>query len=241
MESVWWVFKQLWDKGRIYKAHRIMPYSWKLTTPLSNFEANSNYKDVQDPAVTISFRLQHSDHGLGAEANVCALAWTTTPWTLPANLALCVGPELTYVFVRDKSSNDIYVLAQARLETYYKNTDDYELIKSVSGSEIAGWTYEPLFPYFSRRANCFQILQDDFVSTDSGTGIVHMAPAYGEDDYRICSAADIVLVDPLNEEAEFDKQVPEYTGQFCKDADKAIIRRLKDEGKLIHQSTITHS
>lgn len=241
MESVWWVFKQLWDKGRIYKAHRIMPYSWKLTTPLSNFEANSNYKDVQDPAITIRFALQNSDHGLGADKQVYALAWTTTPWTLPANLALCVGPELDYVFVRDKSSDDIYVLAQARLETYYKNTDDYELLKTVAGSELKGWTYEPLFPYFADRANCFQILQDEFVSTDSGTGIVHMAPAYGEDDYRICSDADIALIDPLNEEAEFTELVPEYKGQFCKDADKAIIKRLKDADKLIHQSTISHS
>ncbi len=239
MESVWWVFKQLWEKDRVYKAYRIMPYSWKLTTPLSNFEANSNYKDVQDPAITIRFALDKKDHGL--EESVSALAWTTTPWTLPANLALCVGPELDYVFVKDKSNNEVYVLAQARLETYYKNEADYEIVKTAKGSEISGWSYEPLFPYFSDNPNSFQILKDEFVSTDSGTGIVHMAPAYGEDDYRICKEKGIPLIDPLNEEAEFTKVVPEYAGQFCKDADKAIIRRLKDEGKLIHQSTITHS
>lgn len=247
MESVWWVFKQLWNKDRIYRAHRIMPYSWKLTTPLSNFEANSNYKDVQDPAITIRFKIKNNAHGLdneddeGCTENVYALAWTTTPWTLPANLALCAGPALDYVLLRDHSDNNVYLLAQARISELYKKEDQYSVLKELKGADLAGWEYEPLFPYFADNENSFRILQDDFVSTDSGTGIVHMAPGYGEDDYRICSDAGIELIDPLNDEAQFTAQVPDYSGQFCKDADKAIIKRLKNEGKLHHHSTITHS
>ncbi|MDA3798249.1 MAG: isoleucine--tRNA ligase [Kiritimatiellae bacterium] len=238
MESIWWVFKQLWDQDRIYKAYRIMPYSWKLTTPLSNFEAGNNYKDVHDPAITVRFKI--IDHPWG---NAYFLAWTTTPWTLPSNLALCVGPDVDYVAVKDAKSegDEVYLMAKARVSAYYKNEEDYVVVAEMKGSEIAGKTYEPLFPYFEGRENCFQILQDDFVTTEDGTGIVHMAPAYGEDDYRICSDVGIELVDPLDRECNFGPLVPEYAGQFCKDADKAIIRRLKDEGKLIHQNTIKHS
>ncbi|WFB37865.1 isoleucine--tRNA ligase [Kiritimatiellota bacterium B12222] len=238
MESIWWVFQQLWDKGRIYKAHRIMPYSWKLTTPLSNFEANRNYKDVQDPAITCRFKL--SDESLFG-ANAYFLAWTTTPWTLPANLALCVGPEIDYVAVKDLSDDVVYVMAEARLASYFPKADAYEVLKTVKGSDLKGQGYEPLFAYFADHENSFQVLNDDFVSTGDGTGIVHMAPAYGEDDYRICRDAGIELVDPLDAEACFTSLVPEFAGQLCKDADKGIIRTLKDAGKLVHQSTIQHS
>ncbi len=240
MESIWWVFSQLWKQNRIYKAYRIMPYSWKLTTPLSNFEAGNNYKDVHDPAITVRFKII-SEQNWGENAYI--LAWTTTPWTLPSNLALCVGPDIDYVAVKDADSekNDIYIMAKARIPAYYKSEEDYVVIAEMKGSEIAGHKYEPLFPYFKGRENCFQVLQNDFVTTEDGTGIVHMAPAFGEDDYRICTDAGIELVDPLDRECNFGPLVPEYEGQFCKDADKAIIRRLKDEGKIIHQNTIKHS
>ncbi|MDA3874365.1 MAG: isoleucine--tRNA ligase [Kiritimatiellae bacterium] len=239
MESIWWVFQQLWEKGRIYKAHRIMPYSWKLTTPLSNFEANRNYKDVQDPAITSRFRLKDAGRFGGGDAYF--LAWTTTPWTLPANLALCVGPDIDYVAVKDLSDGSVYVLAQARLSAYFKKESDYEQIARCTGSELEGMTYEPLFDYYASHANSFRVLTDDFVTTGDGTGIVHMAPAYGEDDYRVCRDVGIELVDPLDTEGCFTQQVPEFSGQLCKDADKAIIRMLKDSGKLVHQSTIQHS
>lgn len=238
MESIWWVFKQLWEKERIYKAHRIMPYSWKLTTPLSNFEANRNYKDVQDPAITCRFRLT-DESTFGSRAYF--LAWTTTPWTLPANLALCVGPDIDYVAVEDQSDQSVYIMAEARLSAYFSKADAYRLLKTVKGRDLQGQGYEPLFDYFADHKNSFRVLCDDFVSTGDGTGIVHMAPAYGEDDYRICRAADIELVDPLDAEACFTSQVPEFAGQLCKDADKGIIRLLKDSGKLVHQSTIQHS
>ena len=236
METIWWVFSELWKQGRIYRAHRIMPYSWKLNTPLSNFEAGRNYQDVQDPSVTVRVKL----NGFEIE-NACALVWTTTPWTLPSNLAICAGPDIDYVAVRDAESGDVFVLAEARLSAYYKKEEQYEVLKKMKGYDLKGLTYEPLFDYFKDNENSFVVLNDEFVSTEDGSGIVHMAPAYGEDDYRICSAADIPLVEPLDVDCKFTSQVPEYEGQFCKDADKAIIKRLKDEGKLIHQSTIQHS
>ncbi len=238
MESVWWVFKRLWDQGRVYKAHRIMPYSPKLTTPLSNFEAGNNYQDVQDPAVTVRFRVTP---GAGVPDRASILAWTTTPWTLPENLALCAGPDITYCWVEDAGSGEVYLLAKDRIGAYYKKPEQYRVLREVLGKDLAGLTYEPLFPYFAAQPNAFRLLTDGFVTTGDGTGIVHIAPAYGEDDYRVARAAGIDLVDPLDEQCCFTAQVPEYAGQFCKDADKAIIKRLKDEGKLVHQSTIVHS
>jgi len=236
MESIWWVFSELWKQGRIYKAHRIMPYSWKLNTPLSNFEAGRNYQDVQDPAITVRVHLKDFEF-----EHASALIWTTTPWTLPGNLAICAGPEIDYVALKDRETHEIFLLAEARISAYYKKEEDYEILKKYKGTELKGLKYEPIFDFFEDNPNSFQILNDDFVSTEDGTGIVHMAPAYGEDDYRICRAADIPLVDPLDEDCKFTALVPDYEGQFCKEADKAIIKALKHGGKLIHQSTIQHS
>ena len=248
METIWWVFGQLWEQGRIYKSYRIMPYSWKLTTPLSNFEANSNYKDVQDPAITVRAELVNGPAKSGDEPWY-VIVWTTTPWTLPENLAVCVGPEIDYVAVRDLKGGCVYVMADARLDAYYPpvkagaeaESPSYEVVERFKGRDLEGWRYAPIFPYFADTAHAFRVLVDDFVSTEDGTGIVHMAPAYGEDDFRICREAEINLVDPLDENGAFTDALPEYAGQFCKDADKAIIRRLKDEGKLVHQSTVKHS
>ncbi len=245
MESVWWVFKQLFQSGRVYKSYRIMPYSWKLTTPLSNFEANANYKEVQDPAITVRF-LATGGAGLAELCEkmgtklVYLLAWTTTPWTLPSNLALCTGPDIDYVAVKDRTG-DVYVLAEARLAAYYKEADEHEIVGRFKGSELAGWTYEPLLPYFEKQPNAFVVLTDEFVTTSDGTGIVHMAPAYGEDDFRVCRAKNIDLVDPLDAEARFTSAVSDYAGQFCKDADKEIIARLRRESKLVQHGTLKHS
>lgn len=236
MESIWWVFSQLWDQGRIYKAHRIMPYSWKLNTPLSNFEAGRNYQDVQDPAITVKIRLIDFEI-----QNVDALVWTTTPWTLPANLAVCVGSEIDYVVVQDKKDNSIFLLAQARLQAYYKNADDFKILKSLKGEKLKGIQYKPIFDDYKSHTNAFVILVDSFVSTDDGTGIVHMAPAYGEDDYRICRQSNIDIVDPLNEDCVFTEEISWLKDKFCKDADKEIISLLKTNDQLVHQSTIQHS
>ena len=242
MESIWWVFKQLWNQGRVYKSYRIMPYSWMLSTPLSNFEAGNNYKDVQDPAVTVRARVINGADPAWGETSL--LIWTTTPWTLPENLAICAGPAIDYVIVRDLQEQRCYVMAAERLDVYYKDGEGCEVVARLKGAELAGWTYEPIFPYFAdhARTGAFRVLNDAFVSTGDGTGLVHMAPAYGEDDFRVCREAGIeTIVDPLDAACNFTEQLPEYAGRFCKDCDKDLIRWLKENGKLVHQSTIVHS
>ncbi len=250
MESVWWVFKQLWNQGRVYKSHRIMPYSWKLSTPLSNFEAGSNYKDVQDPTVTCRVRAvsikSEELRAKSAGSDVYFLIWTTTPWTLPENLAICAGASIDYVAVRDLTDGKrpVYVMAKARLPFIFKKEEQYETVWEGKGDALKDSEYEPLFPYFAdmRGEGAFKVLNDDYVTTDDGVGIVHIAPAYGEDDFRVCREAGITaFADPLDESCAFTSALPEYAGRFCKDCDKDIIKRLKAEGKLVHQSTIVHS
>ena len=250
MESVWWVFKQLWNQGRVYRSHRIMPYSWKLSTPLSNFEAGSNYKDVQDPTVTCRVRAtsitSEELKAKSAGSVVYFLIWTTTPWTLPENLAICTGAKIDYVAVRDVTDDarPIYVMAKARLPFIFKKEEQYELVWEGKGDALKGSEYEPLFPYFAdkRAEGAFRVLNDDYVTTDDGVGIVHIAPAYGEDDFRVCKEAGMnAFADPLDDACAFTDVVPEYKGRFCKDCDKDIIKRLKTEGKLVHQATIVHS
>ena len=205
METIWWVFKQLWNQGRVYKSHRIMPYSWKLSTPLSNFEAGSNYKDVQDPTVTVRTpvvafgadrisdrKSQISDVGgqisklqalKDAGTTIYLLIWTTTPWTLPENLMMCAGAKIDYVAVRDVTDDKkpIYIMAKARLPHIFKKEEQYELVAEFKGTELKGTEYEPIFPYFAdkKAEGAFRVLNDDYVTTDDGVGIVHIAPAYG--------------------------------------------------------------
>ena len=256
METIWWVFKQLWNQGRVYKSHRIMPYSWKLSTPLSNFEAGSNYKDVQDPTVTVrtpvvSFpegsRLASLVSGPQSERPVVyLLVWTTTPWTLPENLAMCAGANIDYVAVRDVTdeAKPVYIMAKLRLPAIFKKPEQYEIIAEFKGTELKGTSYEPIFPYFADKAaeGAFKVLNDDYVTTDDGVGIVHIAPAYGEDDFRVCKEAGMTaFVDPLDDACAFTDAIPEYKGRFCKDCDKDIIKQLKGMGKLVHQATIVHS
>lgn len=233
MESVWWVFKSLYDKGLVYKGFKVVPYSPRITAVLSNFEANQNYKDVQDPAIVVKFKMVDSD--------VQLLAWTTTPWTLISNLALAVAADVTYAEVVDEASGETYILAKERLVEVYPKGEGFSLSRELKGSDLVGRRYEPLFPYFASQPNSFVILADDFVTTDSGTGIVHCAPAYGEDDNRVCLANGITIVDPLDEEARFKDAVSEYQGQYVKDADKNIIRDLKAAGKLAKHGTVVHS
>ena len=251
METIWWVFKQLWNQGRVYKSHRIMPYSWKLSTPLSNFEAGSNYKDVQDPTVTVRTKALTAESAamkdlLAKEPTVYLLIWTTTPWTLPENLMMCAGAAIDYVAVRDVTDDakPVYIMAKARLPHIFKKPEQYEVVAEFKGTELKGTSYEPIFPYFAdkKAEGAFRVLNDDYVTTDDGVGIVHIAPAYGEDDFRVCKEAGMLaMVDPLDASCNFTDQVPEYAGRFCKDCDKDIIKRLKAEGKLVHQATITHS
>lgn len=233
MESVWWVFKQLFEKGLVYEGFKVMPFSAKLGTPLSNFEAGENYKDVDDPSLTVAFSLVD-------EKDTAILAWTTTPWTLVSNLALMVGPEIDYVKVRDKDK--FYILAKARLSTYYKQESDYEIVAEFKGKELAGRHYSPLLPYFAERASqgAFRVILEESIALDEGTGIVHSAPAFGEVDFYACRRAGIDLVCPVDNNGRFTADVPEYAGQFVKDADKEIIRRLKKDGVVIQHGTCHH-
>lgn len=235
MESIWWVFKQLWDKNLIYKGTKVVPFSSALGTALSNFEAGQNYKDVQDPAITILFKLKDEDAYIAA--------WTTTPWTLPSNLALCVGPDIDYVKAEDKETGKKIYFAEARLSAYSKKRT-FEVLSKCKGSDLKGRKYEPLFPYFSmlEKDGAFQILTDGYVSTENGTGVVHTAPSFGEDDNRVVKQAGLNLnACPVDDNGQFTNQVPDYEGVYVKDADKLIIRRLKEEGKLYDMTQIVHS
>ncbi len=234
MESIWWVFKTLWDKGLIYEGQKVLPYCPRCSTPLSNFETNQGYADVTDPAITIRFKLLD-------EPNAYVLAWTTTPWTLPSNMALAVGPAITYARVEDKGA--VYYLALPRLGAYYKDASNYDAMTEVPSERLVGRHYEPLFPYFADQAaaGAFRVVAADFVSTEDGTGVVHMAPGFGEDDARVCRAAGIPATCPIDAEARFTAEVTDYAGRFVKDTDADIMKRLKQEGKLIHRGTITHS
>lgn len=235
MESVWWVFKQLWERGLVYEGFKVMPYSAKLGTPLSNFEAGENYKEVDDPAITVAFWLTN-------EPDTALLAWTTTPWTLPSNLAIMVGPDIEYVKVLDVKSQKKYILAKSRLSSYYKDENEYRVLKTMKGKELAALRYEPILPYFASRASmgAFRVLLEDSISTEEGTGLVHCAPAFGEVDFFACQREGIDLVCPVDTNGKFTTEIKEYAGQFVKDADKEIIRRLKTTGHLIHQSTLRH-
>jgi isoleucyl-tRNA synthetase len=235
MESVWWVFKSIWDKGLIYQGNKIVPYSTALQTALSNFEASSNYQDVQDPAVTVLFKLKEED--------TFVAAWTTTPWTLTSNLALIVNKEIDYVKVFEKTRNIHLIMAKERLEAF-KKQGEFTVVEEFKGSKLVGKNYHPLFPYFEnlRADGAFQIVADNYVTTSDGTGIVHAAPAFGEDDNRVLKEHNIAaIVCPIDGNGKFTKEVVDFAGKFIKDADKEIIKMLKDRNQLFHQSVIVHS
>ncbi len=237
MESVWWVFKSLYDKGLIYKGYNILPYSPLLASPLSNMEVSlGGYKDVTDPAVTIRFAAD-------GEENTYFLAWTTTPWTLPSNLALAVGPDIDYVKVRDEDSGDYYYLAEKLLNKYYKDGKGCEIVARMKGSELKGRTYEPLFPYFAdlKKQGAFVVVCGDYVTTEDGCGIVHTAPGFGEDDYNVLKGTGIPVVCPIDAECRFTSEVPDFEGLFVKDADKGVIQWLKDHGKLVKKENYLHA
>lgn len=256
MESIWWVMKSLWEKELLYEGHYILPYCPRCSTVLSNHELNlGGYQDVHDPAITVRFSITGTVAGSAAEKNAgkelagknaFLLAWTTTPWTLPSNLGLTMGPDVDYVLVAD--GDDAYIMAEARLSAYYRETDDYTILWKKKGCELEGITYEPLFPYFASLATnedgspgAFRTLLGDFVTTEDGTGIVHTAPGFGEDDNRVFKGTGVPTICPVDAECRFTADVPDYQGQFVKDADKPIIDRLKAEGKLIKREQILHA
>ncbi|MCL7025555.1 hypothetical protein MKW94_001011 [Papaver nudicaule] len=291
MESVWWVFSQLYEKGLVYKGLKVMPYSTGCKTPLSNFEANNttNYKDVSDPAIMVSFPI------VGDPDDAALVAWTTTPWTLPSNLCLCVNAKFDYVRVRNRTSGCVYVVARSRLsqlpsdkkkskkdhepnapsgvdsknaksknmslssngkaEEKEGDSGPYEVLETMTGASLVGLKYVPLFDYFAKDIpdleyevsdSAFTVVADSYVSDDSGTGVVHCAPAFGEEDYRVCLANQIVpkgekLIVAVDDDGCFKKEVSHFHGRYVKEADKDIISAVRDKGRLVKHQTFTHS
>mmetsp|Transcript_1517 Transcript_1517/g.4579 ORF Transcript_1517/g.4579 Transcript_1517/m.4579 type:complete len:1160 (+) Transcript_1517:35-3514(+) len=253
MESVWWVFKTLYEKELVYKGYRVMPYSTACSTPLSNFEAGLNYKEVSDPAVVVSFRLVDEEASL--------VAWTTTPWTLPSNLALCVNAALDYVKVASVADGSTYYVAEARLvqlfpalgSKKFKKGDEakvYSVLARCTGAALVGRRYEPLFDFFAtpqRLETAFRVVADDYVSADAGTGIVHQAPAFGEDDYRVCVAAGVVtpadVPCPVDADGRFTAEITDddLRGLHVKAADAVVCAKLKARGRLVVKDTYLHS
>lgn len=249
MESIWWVVKSLWEKGLVYEGHYILPYCPRCSTVLSNHELQlGGYKDVHDPAVTVRFRVLSAPASLPASSDCRTyfLAWTTTPWTLPSNLALCLGPDIDYVCVEDSAADgtrERYVLAEARLSAYYKDPSAVKIAWRGKGSELAGATYEPLFPYFASYAaqGAFSIVVGAHVTTEDGTGIVHTAPGFGEEDHAVLKGTGIPTACPVDAECRFTEEVADYKGRFVKECDKDILERLKAEGKLVKREQILHA
>ena len=244
MESVMWAFKTLYDNGLIYQGFRVLPYSWAEHTPLSNQETrlDDSYKMRQDPAVTVTMPLVDTpDHPLGAAlAGVNVLIWTTTPWTLPSNLAIAVNPDVTYAVVR-AADGERYLLAENLVAGYAKELGDYEIEHTYAGQELAGLGYQPPYDFFLDEPNAFRILVADYVTTEDGTGVVHQAPAFGEDDMLTCQQAGIGVVIPVDMDGKFTSLVPPYEGMLVFDANKDIIRDLKAAGRILRHQTIEHS
>ncbi len=243
MESVMWALKQLYDKGLLYEDYRVLPYCWECETPLSNSETRQDdaYRDRQDPAVTVEFSLQPAE-GEAPEliaGPVQVWVWTTTPWTLPSNLALAVGPDVRYaVFERDGSRS---LLGEAVLGDFEKQLEGATRVGTVNGRDLAGRHYRPLFPYFADIPRAFVVLTEDFVTTEEGTGVVHMAPGFGEDDQIACAAAGIPVVCPVDSRTRFTSEVPDFEGLQVFDANQPIIRTLRQQGTLIRSDSYVHA
>ncbi|EAX96459.1 isoleucyl-tRNA synthetase family protein [Trichomonas vaginalis G3] len=241
MESVWWVFKQLWEQDNVYCGVKVMPYSYGCGTPLSNFEAGLDYRSVSDPAIYIAFKVPGKDFEV--------IAWTTTPWTLPSNLILVVNPKMKYAKFVDNATGKKYITMKCRIPSLYppKAKDAFKILEEMDGQDLVGIEYEPLFPYFAnwKEHGAFKIYTADYVTDDSGSGIVHTAPGFGEDDYGACLKHGIItrdgeIVCPIDDNCCFTEEVPDYKGVFVKDADAQIMDRLKKEGRLIKKETIKH-
>jgi len=232
MESVWWIFGELWKQNLIYEGFKVMPFSVSLSTPLSNFEANLNYQEVDDPSIVVSFPLIE-------DPSTSLLVWTTTPWTLPSNLAIMVGENLDYVKIEDREGKR-YILSRQSLATYF--TEEVKILKTFKGTYLKGKRYQPLFDYFIKRAshNAFTILTDNSVSKEEGTGIVHIAPAFGEIDFFACEKAGIEWICPVDSHGKFTHEIPDLTGVYVKDADKKLIKHIKSMGRLMNQKVIRH-
>ena len=234
MESVIHNFKELYDKGLVYEDYRVLPYSWAAETPLSNFEVNLGYRDKTDNAITVMFTL---------ESGQKILVWTTTPWTLPSNLMLAVGKDIDYVVMNENGQD--YILAEARLGSYKKQLENATVVKKIKGSELVGMNYTPMFPYFShfKAKGAFKVLSGEFVSTEDGTGVVHIAPGFGQDDFDVCRAYDenFPVACPVDEAGKFTAEVPDYEGKQVFETNEPIMQWLKSNGLLVKKEQYTHT
>lgn len=230
MESVIWAFQQLYKKGLIYEGERVVPYSYGAQTALSNFEtrADDSYRDREDITATTKFELADGRFMLG---------WTTTPWTMPANLLLAVGSDVDYVEVDDDGQK--YILAEAALERYTE-LDDAEVVRRMKGNKLVGMTYKPLFDYFKDTQNAFRVVAADFVNTEEGTGVVHVAPGHGEDDFWLGKREKLPIISPVDDDGRFTADVGDYAGRLVFDANNEIIADLAKSGKLFSSALYTH-
>ena len=251
MESVLWAFKALHDRGLVYEGYKVLPYCWECETPLSNFETRQDdaYRERVDPAVTVAFDLFPEDDeetrargdapGSVLGGPLRLLVWTTTPWTLPSNLALALGGDLEYsVVARD---GEHLVVSSDRLAAYAEELGDAPVVATFPGSRLVGRAYRPLFDYFASTPHAFVVLAGDFVTTDEGTGIVHMAPAFGEDDQRLCEEHEIAVVRPVDDRGRFDASVPDLEGLQVFVANERIVEKLERIGALVRHEQYTHS
>lgn len=244
MESVIWAFAELYRKGLIYEGYRVLPYCWECETPLSNFETRQDdaYRDRIDPAVTVAFTLAPRGALTGdalVDGELKLLVWTTTPWTLPSNLALAVGPEVSYAVMAHNGAH--YVIAKDRIGDYAAELEGAVVERVITGRDLVGRHYVPLFSYFADHEHAFRVLAGDFVATDEGTGIVHMAPGFGEDDQRVCEEAGIAVVCPVNDQGQFDDRVSDYAGLQVFEANAPIIDALSEQGVLFRKQEYVHS
>ena len=236
IESVWWALKTIFDKGLIYKDYKIVPQDPKSETVLSSHELALGYKEVKDPSIYVKLKVKGSEESF--------LVWTTTPWTLISNVSLCVGSNIDYVKVAHADSGEVMILAKSRLQVLVEKNDGESLWKVVAelkGCDLEGLDYEPLFNYLHPEKKCWYVTSGSFVSTEDGTGIVHIAPAFGADDYEIAKKYDLPMLQPVARNGCFTAEVSEYDGMFFKDTDPLIIRQLREAGKLYRKETITHT
>ncbi len=230
IESVWWSLKKIYDMGLIYKGHKVVPYCPRCGTALSSHEVAQGYKEVEEKSCVARFKVVGED-------NLYILAWTTTPWTLPSNVALCVGASYDYAVVR--SGNERYIIAEALVKNFF---EEPEIIGRKKGAELKGMRYEPLFDFYKKeREDCHYVVCDDYVTLEDGTGVVHIAPAFGEDDARVGRENDLPFVQLVGIDGKFDERCGSLTGVFCKDGDKIILKNLKERGLLFKELMYKHS
>jgi isoleucyl-tRNA synthetase len=254
IESVWWAFKKLYEQGYIYEGKKILMYCPRCSTPLAKAEIamDNSYKTLKENSLVVKFKLKNgisdsystSSHSIRQDAelkgeNVYALAWTTTPWTLPSNLGLTVNPKLKYVYLEDKKDKTIFLMGKDVIKNFYKDEKDYNILKEVSGKELEGKEYEPLFDYYKNQKGAFRIFLGDFVTSEEGTGIVHTAP-YGEDDFEIFKKYKVETIGNVDEKGHFTKDVKDFAGEYIHEVNDKIIDFLKRQGKVIAVRKVEH-